>query len=370
MNIANLLFRTECSTVLSRSLSKHHRAFLPVSKRKYATHRDAESSSLLSQSLDTRQRAVPTRDSVGPFQLGLAQSSLKRGEKVKKWSELSTGGKVMRTTVRTTNLTVILLGAGLSALLIYSLTSELFSKNSPTVLYGDACERIKASPKVAKYLNGSLSFHNNPPSAVRPRHRNRHVISQIMVDAYGQEHMIMTFYVQGRPPGSDSSHSESSYLGTASEWVQDKVSGLSELTLDESITWTQEHAHDVWERTKRLFKYLSGAPEPVTPLPPYPSTTAEKPKSEEQSAWSFTGMFSALKRSKGGHTEPKQGPDGRVFTDGQVHADFIRNNEGYFVFRYLLIDIPSSRDPNPVRVFVERAPGVRDNEPVMRWNTS
>jgi import inner membrane translocase subunit TIM21 len=28
-----------------------------------------------------------------------------------------------------------------------------------------------------------------------------------------------------------------------------------------------------------------------------------------------------------------------------------------------------SRDPNRVRVFVERAPGVRDNEPVMRWNS-
>jgi len=54
----------------------------------------------------------------------------------------------MRTTARTTNLGVILLGAGLSALLIYSLTSELFSKNSPTVLYGDACERIKQSTNV------------------------------------------------------------------------------------------------------------------------------------------------------------------------------------------------------------------------------
>jgi hypothetical protein len=53
----------------------------------------------------------------------------------------------MRTTARTTNFTVILLGAGLSAVLIYALTSELFSKNSPTVLYGEACERIKASPK-------------------------------------------------------------------------------------------------------------------------------------------------------------------------------------------------------------------------------
>ena len=55
---------------------------------------------------------------------------------------------VLRTTVRTTNLGVILLGAGLSALLIYCLTSELFSTNSPTVIYGDACERIKSSPQV------------------------------------------------------------------------------------------------------------------------------------------------------------------------------------------------------------------------------
>jgi import inner membrane translocase subunit TIM21 len=54
----------------------------------------------------------------------------------------------MRTTARTTNLTVILFGAGLSAVLIYALTSELFSKNSPTVLYGDACEKIKDSPEV------------------------------------------------------------------------------------------------------------------------------------------------------------------------------------------------------------------------------
>lgn len=56
---------------------------------------------------------------------------------------------VLRTTQRTTNLTIILLGAGLSAVLVYALTSELFSKNSPTVLYNDACERIKTSPRVS-----------------------------------------------------------------------------------------------------------------------------------------------------------------------------------------------------------------------------
>ena len=33
-------------------------------------------------------------------------------------------------------------------MLFYALTSELFSKNSPTVLYGQACDRIDKSPKV------------------------------------------------------------------------------------------------------------------------------------------------------------------------------------------------------------------------------
>ena len=166
MNIPNL-FRP-CSCALSRSFSVRQRS-VHVSRRWYATYRDTEPS-VLSQSLDTKQRTVPSGDSVGPFRLGLAQSSLRKDEKVLKWSELSTGGKgtsfkncsflqlltyvsspVVRTTARTTNLTVILVGAGLSALLIYSLTTELFSKNSPTVLYGEACERIKASPKVCSY---------------------------------------------------------------------------------------------------------------------------------------------------------------------------------------------------------------------------
>ena len=53
-----------------------------------------------------------------------------------------------RATARATNLLVILFGAGFSAMLVYALTSELFSKNSPTVLHAQACELIKSSPKV------------------------------------------------------------------------------------------------------------------------------------------------------------------------------------------------------------------------------
>lgn len=35
-------------------------------------------------------------------------------------------------------------------MLVYALTSELFSKNSSTVLYGQACELIKSSDKVRR----------------------------------------------------------------------------------------------------------------------------------------------------------------------------------------------------------------------------
>jgi mitochondrial import inner membrane translocase subunit TIM21 len=86
------VFRLPCLRELSRSWPNCHQGFHHVSRRKYATYHDTESS-VLSQSLDTKQRAVPMGDSVGPFRLGLAQSSLRKDEKVLKWSELSTGGK-------------------------------------------------------------------------------------------------------------------------------------------------------------------------------------------------------------------------------------------------------------------------------------
>jgi hypothetical protein len=66
-------------------------------RRTYATQRDAKpsASSLLSEALDQKQRAAQDglRDSVGPIPMsGLIQMS-RGGERPKKWSELSAGGK-------------------------------------------------------------------------------------------------------------------------------------------------------------------------------------------------------------------------------------------------------------------------------------
>jgi len=62
------------------------------------------------------------------------------------WAEALTA--VLRTTARASNLTVILFGATLSVVLAYALATELFARNSPTVLYSDACDRIRDSPAV------------------------------------------------------------------------------------------------------------------------------------------------------------------------------------------------------------------------------
>lgn len=61
----------------------------------YATHHDTPSSSLLSQTLDQRQRATGSSqpDNVGPFTLGMTQPAMGVEQPMKKWSELDTKGK-------------------------------------------------------------------------------------------------------------------------------------------------------------------------------------------------------------------------------------------------------------------------------------
>lgn len=141
--------------------------------QKFATHRDSVNldnrQSPLSQSpLDAgRNRSQLRLESIGPFNLGTSQRALRGGEGTKKWSELSTGGKgsfsvhcpntvllmlhsAMRTASHTKNLAIILIGAGLASLLIYTVTSEIYSSNSPTNLFKDACERIKRNQRACR----------------------------------------------------------------------------------------------------------------------------------------------------------------------------------------------------------------------------
>jgi len=204
------------------------------------------------------------------------------------------------------------------------------------------CNDLLMYSQVAKYLRGPLAFHNNPPSTIRPRHRNRHVISQIMVDQHGQEHMIITFYVQGRPLGSEIPESQLSYFEKLTESLREKASTISHLTLEESISWTRECAGDLWNKTKILFKYLSGSPLPPLSLPSPPPNAKEGRKGEDTGAWNFAGIFSSLKGPNSSQSHSKQWADSRIFTDGQVHAHLVRVSPITKAFSKLLYRYPSS----------------------------
>ncbi|OCH96669.1 hypothetical protein OBBRIDRAFT_830072 [Obba rivulosa] len=320
--------------------------------------------------MEQKFRDTRRQDQAGPFRLGINPETQREAANAKKWSELNTTGKFTRATARTTNLAVILLGAGLSTVLMYALFSELYSKNSPTVLYGEACERIKASPQVSKYLQPPYIFHNNPPMSVRPKHRNHHVSSQLVLDSSGKEHMLLHFYVQGSPPGS-SSHADESFFESVVHRVKDATSTLGQMSLNELAVAVQARAERTLETAKQMFRFLSGDVTPA-PAPPPPLVRQEKKEVKKESGWTsaFTGIFSSVRGATRSTPEtPRTVPDGKMYDEGEVHADLVMNDQGYYEFRYLLIDVPNSHTWSSKRIFVERAEGVRENEPVMRWYT-
>ncbi|KAG8953321.1 hypothetical protein FRC04_002731 [Tulasnella sp. 424] len=345
-------------------------------RRHLATHRETPASSLLSQfpnsyggspSSSSGRNAkggfAGSADTLGPFPLGIRNPNDAKG-KQKAWRELSTSGKVARGTARTTNLTVILIGGAFTCVLAYALATELFAKNSPTRLYDDACQKLNASPEIARYLNPPLKFHINAPSPSAPRHRNRHVSSQLAVDSSGREHLLLHFYVEAAPPQSSAPEAEG-------------LPALADLTLDSVYEWSTETWNDVVDSSKRAFAYLVGirlqpdsqqADQPRSqPQSPGRQTEIGKPAKDVSTAWSFAGLFSGLRGMSTSATDSNETHAQAEWTEGEVHADLVKDDQGNFKYRYLLVDIPHSRMRKPLRIYVEKGAGFRDGEGVFMW---
>ena len=149
-----------------------------------------------------------------------------------------------------------------------------------------------------------------------------------MVDANGQEHMIMTFYVQGQAEAAEHHHSEESYFTSATDWTRNKFAGLSDLTFEQAVDWSKEHAGLVWDSWKNLFKYLTGSPLPRPPLPTLPRPEEKETTGQHGNGmWNFAGMFSSLKGTTKASRDATKTP-GITFTEGEVHADLVRVGGG------------------------------------------
>ncbi|KAF8326074.1 uncharacterized protein EI90DRAFT_3071410 [Cantharellus anzutake] len=343
--------------------------------RSYATHRDTPSS-LLSQQLERAARSnvngpssPGAGDSIGPFPLGVQSLNMRNDDKFVPWNELTPGGKVIRTTARATNFTVILLGASLSIVLTWALATELFARNSPTVLYGDACEKIKASPSIARYLTPPLSFHTTPPSSTNlpPRHRNRHPQKYEAVDAEGREHLLIHFWIS-----SSAQHEEPSE--SWSQWISELEGG----DFSSILATIRERATHSWESAKQAVAYVSGMTPTLTPVPPpkplIPSERFQREAKEDNGAWSFLGMFKGMKFAGRSQTN-RPDEDGTGFggqnihwSTAEVHADFVKDPSGVFQYRYLLVDVPNSKSRRSIRITVEKTDSYDENrDGVFLW---
>ena len=77
---------------------------------------------------------------------------------------------------------MIVVGVGLFAILAFALTTELFAKNSPSVLYSQAVDLIRASDAVSLYTfcalvgadgSSTRTFYRHSRSPIRPNPPHR-----------------------------------------------------------------------------------------------------------------------------------------------------------------------------------------------------
>lgn len=192
---------------------------------------------------------------------------------------------------------------------------------------------------MTQHLKPPLRFHTNAPSVNAPRHRARHVSSQLAVDESGKEHLLLHFYVESMQPIK--SHSD-----------EPSVS-MSDLSFASVYEWSKSHAQNAIDSSKRAFAYLVGSPSPPLEVLSRTdgaagSTSASsgvrhtdigKPSKEGPSAWSFAGLFSGLRRT-GSAVEKEESTPSAQFTEGEAHADLVKDENGNFTYRYLLVELP------------------------------
>jgi len=152
--------------------------------------------------------------------------------------------------------------------------------------------------------------------------------------------MFLHFYIQGSQPGAKVADSSEGYLDPVIHWTGDGFSRLSDISFDDIVDGVRARAAGVAESSKALFRFLSGEPT-STPSADRPPTREPAPAEKEPSrVWSFAGLFSGIKGKR--HGDGLGAADGRVFLEGEAHAELVRNDQGYFDFKDLIVEIPSA----------------------------
>ncbi|EPQ28909.1 uncharacterized protein PFL1_03710 [Pseudozyma flocculosa PF-1] len=286
----------------------------------------------------------------------------------KRWKDLKGGQKVARATVQSSRTVLIFGGAALTFVLVYALSTELFAKNSPTVVFGDACKRVQTSPEIAQHLLPPYRFHTssaftttaspsplNPPARGR---RSRSVASYSYVDqTTGQEKMLLRFFVEARDKDRDLTLWDTTryHVIEAGKWAGRKVQEGGEWVGD------QLGLFDDADEAATGSHHAAG-------LDPSATTAASKPASSEpsaigsalSSAWNYsfgglTGLARGGSDALGKLTSSRREPG--TWSSGEVHAEMEKDDNGVLQYKHFFVDIPSSSATVRERVWIVRKKG-------------
>lgn len=296
----------------------------------------------------------------------------------KPWSQLKTGQKVARATVQSSRTMLILGGGALTFVLVYALSSELFAKNSPTVIYADACKRVQNSAEISTHLltpyrfrtsptaeSGSSDFSPLNPPSVKDRRRSRSVPSVSFTDERtGEEKMLLRFWIGAREKGEDWSIWDTARyeIVEAGKWVGRKVTEGGEwlgeqLGIDLASSDSVEHGVATAANT-------TGSDPSSTP-----SAAATGP-SDNVLSRTFSSALGSLTSVVRSSTEAitstltsPSAPKSRrtsepgTWSSGEVHAELVKDQDGTLQYRTLFVDIPNSQAFMRQRVWIVRRPG-------------
>ena len=243
-----------------------------------------------------------------------------------KW-ELTT---VVRTVRQSGNLLVVLLGGGLFVVLALALSTELFAKNSPAVLYSECIDMIRDTDALSQFLLPPLKFTHSPNAASPVRGSSPVVHRVVRSPLSGRDHLLITFWVHGR--GKDDPEPS-----PVRHWFKEKWDGF--------YAWAQQKGG-----------LLGLATDPDTPEPEDEETSRKLDKeAEKQEGWLKSLASSLSLRPKGQKAAPALPPPG-TFTIGECHADYVKDDQGQYQMLSLLVDVPSSRAKRPYQAVVYWSP--------------
>ncbi|BGP53571.1 hypothetical protein JCM8202_001460 [Rhodotorula sphaerocarpa] len=140
---------------------------------------------------------------LGPFPLPSAEERQARIDaSSRQWSQLGVAQRAGVVATQGASFVVVLGGAGLFALVLWSFTSELFSEASPTRVFEDCIERVEKDRELHTILAPPYSFHgpSSPNENARLR-RNRRPSHTLTVDpSTGLETLYVRFAITASDP--------------------------------------------------------------------------------------------------------------------------------------------------------------------------